>query len=83
LGTAVRDITFARDSIPLPTLSAQHFREIRERTAGPVLKVVELLSAADPAKLVTFRREFDALVTEDFADNIVTQDYLMTRATKV
>ena len=82
LGTAVRDVEFARDSIPLPALSAQHFRQIREQTAGPVLKVVELLAGTDPAGLAQFRREFDALVAEYFDDNIVRQDYLLTRAVK-
>ncbi|MDO8793060.1 MAG: hypothetical protein Q7J25_00390 [Vicinamibacterales bacterium] len=40
-------------------------------------------SGADPSKLAAFRREFDALATEYFEDNIVRQDYLMTRAVKV
>jgi SAM-dependent methyltransferase len=82
LGTAVSDITFARDRIPAPALSAQHFREMTERTAGPVLKLVEALSA-DPGKLAAFRREVDALTSEYLEDNIVSQDYLMTRAVKL
>jgi hypothetical protein len=83
LGTAVRDIVFARDRIAAPALSVQHFREMTERTAGPVLRLVEALSSADPAKLDAFRREVDALATEYFKDNIVSQDYLMTRAVKL
>lgn len=83
LGAAVRDIAFDRGRIPVPALSVQHFREMTERTAGPVLKLVELLSGTDPSKLAAFRREFDALTTEYFEDNIVRQDYLMTRAVKL
>jgi SAM-dependent methyltransferase len=83
LGSAVRDIMFDRARIAAPALSVQHYRELTERTAGPVMKLVESLSAADPAKLATFRREFDGLAGEYLEDNIVRQDYLMTRATKV
>jgi hypothetical protein len=79
----VRDIVFARDRICAPALSVQHFRELTERTAGPVLKLVESLSGADPAKLAAFRRECDGLTTEYFEDNTVSQDYLMTRAVKL
>ena len=53
-----------------------------ERTAGPVLKLVEMLSGTDPEKLEKFRREYEALVTEYFDDNVVRQGYLMTRAMK-
>jgi hypothetical protein len=54
-----------------------------ERTAGPVLKLVELLSKSDPERLAAFRREYEAIVTDYLEDNIVRQDYLLTRATKV
>jgi hypothetical protein len=47
------------------------------------LKLVETLSASDPARLAQFRREYDALVAPYFEDNVVRQDYLFTRATKV
>ncbi len=53
-----------------------------ERTAGPVIKLVETLSASDPARLSEFRREFDAVIAEYIHDNVVRQDYLLTRATK-
>jgi SAM-dependent methyltransferase len=83
LGSAVRDIVFDRASILTPALSPQHHRQVTERTAGPVLMLVESLSATDPARLAAFRREYDALVSEYLEDNIVRQDYLMTRAIKV
>jgi SAM-dependent methyltransferase len=82
LGGAVRDIAFERETIPAPALSLQHFRTLTERTAGPMIKLVENLSVNDPAKLAAFRREYDALATEYFRENFMQQDYLMTRATK-
>lgn len=82
LGAKVQDIVFDRGRMIVPALSVQHHNAHIERTAGPILKVVEMLSATDPAQLAEFRREADAMVTEYFEDNIVRQDYLMTRATK-
>jgi hypothetical protein len=41
------------------------------------------LEESDPAKLQQFRREYDALAAEYFADNLLRQDYLITRATKI
>ena len=67
----------------VPALSPQHQRMTIERTAGPVLKLVETLSTSDPGKLAAFRREYEALAAEYFDDNIIRQDYLLTRATKV
>ena len=48
------------------------------------MKLVETLSASDPAKLAEFRLAYDALTAQyfDASQNIVRQDYLMTRATK-
>ena len=48
-----------------------------------MIKLVETLSASDPARLSEFRREFDALVAGYFSDNLVRQDYLLTRAIKI
>jgi SAM-dependent methyltransferase len=83
LGDAVRDIAFDRATMLVPALSPQHSRTTMERTAGPVLKLVEMLSANDPEKLAKFRREYETIVAEYLEDNIVRQDYLMTRAIKV
>jgi ubiquinone/menaquinone biosynthesis C-methylase UbiE len=82
LGDAVRNIFFDRATMLIPTLSPQHARVMMERTAGPVLKLVEMLTTSDPEKLAQFRREYEATVSEYLADNIVRQDYLMTRAIK-
>ena len=83
LGSAVRDIVFDRAAILAPALSPQHNRLMLERTAGPVIKLVEALGSKDPAKLEAFRRECEALIAEYSSDNAVRQDYLLTRATKV
>ena len=82
LGAAVRDIRFDRDVMVVPSLSPQHNREMTERTAGPVMKLVETLRTFDPGKLAAFRREFEALAVV-LVDNTMRQGYLMTRATKV
>lgn len=83
LGDAVRDIVFDRATMTVPALSPQHNRHLAETTVGPMLKVVETLSATDPKRLALFRREFDALLSDYFVDNVIRQDFLMTRATKV
>jgi SAM-dependent methyltransferase len=83
LGTAVKDIVFDRDRMWVPALSPAHARNNFEKTAGPVIKLVEALSASDQERLSEFRRELEALVAEYFQDNLVRQDYLLTRATKI
>jgi SAM-dependent methyltransferase len=83
LGTAVKDLIFDRATMMVPALSPQHNRMIAERTAGPLVKLIESLTASDPARLAAFRREFEAIVADYFEDNTVRQDYLLTRATKI
>jgi len=83
LGSAVRDIVFDRQCMLVAALSPQHFRLNVENTAGPVIKMIEHLAVTDPNRLATFRQEFDAIVAQHFRDNIVRQDYLLTRGIKV
>ena len=83
LGSSVKAVVFDRACMHFPALSVQNYRAHLERTAGPMLKLVEALSASDPARLAQFRREYDALVAPYFEDNVVRQDYLLTRAVKV
>jgi hypothetical protein len=83
LGAAVQDILFDRGTMYVPCLSPQHNRVMMEATAGPVRKLVEALTASDKSKLAKFRKEFETLVSEYLSDNMVRQDYLMTRATKI
>lgn len=83
LGDAVKDVVFDRACLLVPALSPQHYRANVERSAGPVIKMIQALAATDPARLQSFRQEFDALVAQYFRDNLVHQDYLLTRATKI
>ena len=83
IGGGVKDVVFDRQRLEVPALSPQHSRDFMERTAGPVIKLVESLSQGDPAKLAAFRKEYEALVGEYFDANLIRQDYLMTRATKI
>ncbi len=83
LGSAVTNIVFDRGVLLSPALSPQHHRDGMERTAGPVIRLVEVLSAADPARLAAFRAEYEALVSEYIRENIAHQGYLLTRATKI
>jgi ubiquinone/menaquinone biosynthesis C-methylase UbiE len=82
LGTAVRDVTFDRSAQVTPALSPQHYRHLLEQTGGPMVRVIKTLKD-DPARLAQFRRSYDELVSQYFDGNVVRQDFLMTRATKV
>jgi SAM-dependent methyltransferase len=83
LGSAVKDIVFNRGTMTVPALSLQHNRALMERTAGPAVKLVESLTATDPDRLAAFRSEYEALTADYFENNVIRQDYLMTRATRV
>lgn len=83
LGAAVTDIVFDRQRMLVPALSPAHARVMIERTAGPFVELIETLAATDPAKLAALRRDYEALVAEYWFDNVIRQDFLMTRATKV
>jgi SAM-dependent methyltransferase len=83
LGSRVRDLAFDRARVSVPALSIPHYRDMMEKTAGPVIKLVEMLGANDEPRLAAFRAELEALTAEYFADNVVRQGFLMTRATKV
>ncbi len=82
LGDRVRDLVFDRERMLVPALSVPQSRTMLEQTAGPLIKLVEMLSRSDSRRLEEFRRECDALIGEYFADNQVRQDYLLTRALK-
>jgi SAM-dependent methyltransferase len=81
LGASVTSILFDRALMTFPALSPAHYRAFFEANAGPVLRLVQALQA-EPARLAAFRREFDEITAQYFQDNVVRQDYLMTRATK-
>ena len=83
LGSVVADIVFDRDSILVPALTPQHFRMVIERSAGPIIKMVEVLATSQPERLESYRTEFDAIVSQYMRDNQIKQDYLLTRARKL
>ncbi len=83
LGNAVTDLIFDRDVMVFQTLSVAHQRLFLEANVGPVAKLVENLSAADPQKLQRFRIELERVLEPYFADNVLRQDYLLTRARKI
>lgn len=83
LGKAVKQLAFDRERMGVPALSIQHIRTAMEQTAGPVIKLVAFLESSDPHKLHAFRSEYEALAAEYYEDNIIRQDYLLTRATKL
>lgn len=81
LGDAVRDLAFDRGCMRFPALSPGHARRFMERNAAPVTRIVQLLTG-EPARLAAFRAEFDTLIAGYFRDNVVRQDFLMSRAIK-
>ncbi len=83
LGSRVKDIVFSGACMQVPVLSLHHQRAQMERTIGPLMKLVEILSASDPTRLAQARAEFEALTAAYVHDNILRQDYLMTRAVKL
>jgi SAM-dependent methyltransferase len=83
LGGAVKDILFDRGTMMVSALSPQHHRVVTQKTSGPMRKLVETLAASDPGRLAAFNAEYEALVSEYLSENVVRQDYLLTRATKI
>jgi hypothetical protein len=78
-----RELPLAPSEPGLSLSSLQNYRDHLERSADPMLNLVELLLASDPARLAQFRAEYDALIALYFEDNVVRQDYLLTRAVTV
>jgi SAM-dependent methyltransferase len=70
---------FERGTMAFPALSLQHFRLFMERSIGPLQKLVESL-AGEPEKLESLRTEYEALAAPYYADNVMHQDFLLTRA---
>lgn len=81
LGEAVSEVVFERGLMAAPALSPAHYRATFERTAAPVIKLMQALQDDQP-KLAQFRAEFDALIGLYLKDNVVSQHFLMTRAVK-
>ncbi len=82
LGSGVKDITFERGTVTWPMLSSGHLWELFRTTYGPF--VVALGKLKDqPEKQQELATKVQAVFESFFAENVVTFDYLVTRATKI
>ncbi|MDR6539675.1 hypothetical protein J2739_005477 [Variovorax soli] len=70
---------FERSTMAFPALSIEHYRLFMERSVGPTQKLVESI-ATEAEKLAVLRAEFAAMVAPYYSENILRQDYLLTRA---
>lgn len=70
---------FERGVMRVPALSLPHFWKYMSTAIGPLQKLVERL-AGEPEKLAAVRQEMIGIAASYFRDNIVHQDYLLTRA---
>lgn len=82
LANKVGDIVFERGIMLIPALSPQHVRLLQEAKAGPFVRMVQVLGK-EPARLTAWRKEVDDLVSKYLHDNVVHQEYLLTRAVKI
>lgn len=82
LGTAVKNIEFDRQVMRFQALSVVHYRMFMETNVGPLMKLVQNLEKTDPTKLAALRRELEEVATGYFEDNMIRQDFLITRAFK-
>ena len=70
---------FERGVMRVPALSLSHLWHYMSGSIGPLQKLVERL-ANEPEKLGAIRQEMIELAKPYFSDNIMHQDYLLTRA---
>jgi ubiquinone/menaquinone biosynthesis C-methylase UbiE len=83
LGAAVKDLTFTRERMAFQILSPQHHRLFMEKNFGPATKLLASLDASDPTKAAALRREMEELASQYFEDNVLKQDFLISRALKL
>ena len=81
LGDAVTELFFERDALNFPTLSPEHHLQFMEKTVGPIVKAMASL-ASEPERQAKFHGELLALSRAYFENNMVHQQFLMTRARK-
>jgi hypothetical protein len=82
LGAAVRDLAFERGTMPVPALSPKHYLAWQLAKVGPYIKTMGALQK-EPAKLEAYQRESAELIASVMTDNVVRNDYLLSRAIKV
>lgn len=81
LGTAVKELLFERGVLGWPALSVHHYRAIQEKNVGPFIRAQQHLKS-DPKRLAEYNREYDELLKPYLSDNVIRQEYLLTRAMK-
>jgi len=81
LGDGVRDLHFERGVMRVPALTPQHFMAWQVAKVGPLVRATQALGD-DPQKLATFQKEALDLTVAHTVDNVMHQDYLLTRARK-
>jgi hypothetical protein len=67
----------------LQMLSPQHYRIFMETSFGPLKRLLAGLDKSEPAKGNALRRDLEQLAAEYFENNVLRQDFLLTRAVKV
>ena len=77
----MKDIVFDTELLETPGLSPEHLVRTFERTAGPLVKLTQMLKD-DAARLSEFRAAFRDLIAMYWRDNLLHQQFLMTRALK-
>jgi len=82
LGDSVKNLHIERGIMGIPALSPQHVRLFQEAKTGPFIRTVLALQQ-DPARLASWRKEVDEMVSEYLRDNVVRHEYLLTRAIKI
>jgi SAM-dependent methyltransferase len=81
LGNAVKDIFFDRGVLRMPVLSPRHARLWMEANIGPVGRTAKALESDIP-KRERYRVELESLISVYFEDNVLREDYLLSRAVK-
>lgn len=79
LGARFEAPFFESGVMAIPAMSLAHFRVLMEHAVGPMQKLIESL-ADKPQTLSTIRSEFEQLAAPYYADNLLRQAYVLTRA---
>jgi hypothetical protein len=79
LGPSFEAPLFDRGVMRVPALSVSRFREFMERSVDPIQKLIEAYTN-NPDRLRKLRAEFEALTEPSFWNNIIHEEYLLTRA---